>query len=153
MTVVTHWTYWSAYWMTTERRLSREPRRERGVNCIVTLAFHLSAVLVVRIPSIPPISGKRGNTLLPLSLWGSLRLSAYSSNEVGWYSRHVKTRIFSARRWFPVFLLFNDRKLKQLTRKAKNKVKVSTYGWNSPAETLQNNHFKVPPNFLKACGI
>ena len=43
----------------------REPQRERGVNCHVTVASHQSALLVSRIP---PISAQRGNKLSPLSL-------------------------------------------------------------------------------------
>ena len=48
---------------------TREPHRERYVNCNVTLASHQSALVV---PCIPPISAQRENKLWPLALWGSL---------------------------------------------------------------------------------
>jgi len=44
----------------------REPRRESGVNCHVTLASHQSAVLV---SCIPRISAQRGDKLSPLCQW------------------------------------------------------------------------------------
>ena len=52
---------------------TREPRRERGVNCYVTLASRQSEWLV---SCILPISALRGNMLSPLFLWGSLQATS-----------------------------------------------------------------------------